>query len=92
MLFGKYLSALATSCAALTGSSSSATCVAQYQSPEPRPYLELPRAGRRDRVPGVMAVHPALQFREELQQIFIWVHGSPFLAAAVLSTAARFDR
>jgi hypothetical protein len=39
-----------------------------------------------------MAVHQALQFREELQQIFIWVHGSPFLAAAVQSTAARLDR
>jgi len=36
MLLGKYFSALATACAALTGSSSSATCVAQYQSPAPR--------------------------------------------------------
>jgi hypothetical protein len=39
-----------------------------------------------------MAVHQSLQFREEFQQIFIWVHGAPFLAAAVLSTEARFDR
>ena len=55
-------------------------------------YFEQSRAGRRDSVPGVMAVHQALQFREELQQIFIWVQGSPFLAAAVQSTAARLDR
>src|ERR1700730_283296 len=52
-------------------------------------YFELPRAGRRDRVPSVMAVHQSLQFREELLEILVGVHGSPFVTAAVLSTAAR---
>jgi hypothetical protein len=51
-------------------------------------YFELSRAGCRDRMPGVMAVHQAPRFREELQEILIWVHSSPFLVAAVLSTAA----
>lgn len=35
-------------------------------------YLKLPRRGRGPRVSGAMAVYKALQFRKEVNQIFVW--------------------
>jgi len=87
MLFGTYFSALATCCAALTGSSSSATCVAQYQSPAPRRISSCPVRVKEIawRVPWPS--NQAFQFREEFEQIFARVHSSPFKAGTVLSTS-----
>ena len=42
-------------------------------------------------MPGAVAVHQALQFREELQQKFGWASSFSVYAVAVLGTAAMLE-